>query len=203
MNTLVEDALLEDEGGDVEAHLTCKSLVGGKLAFQPFYHEIERSESGWSAEGDSEGEGIRGDGRGGDKGMLIQDNPEERNRNDSLESSDDTTASASIIDDIDGENEQLQPPQSVSLGPALGTGQSRQNSGRKSEKTTDCVLSHVIHRGNERTSKSSPTSANSSPTCAKSSPTRLNFGMVLLPDSPVPEPLSFDLVEARIFREGD
>ena len=153
VDTLIEDALLEDEGGDVDAHLTCKSLVGGKLAFQPFYRELD--------EVDFEG---RED---------CEEDAENKERTSSLESSGETTASVSINDD-----EEIPPQHDQS------------------------ILRLKDDPGYSRTATDAVTSLDSTtPTTQGAIPAHF-YGKNLLPESPFPEPLSFELVEARIFREG-
>ena len=151
---------MEDEGGDVDAKNTCKSLLGGRLAFQPFYREIGEI-----------------DFEPGDESRRDANNSEDQGKASSLESSDETSTSLSINDE-----EELTPPQL------------NQRAGKQREDSDDYCVAPV-----SSSNKDCPT-----PSASTTAPTATQniIGKPLLSENPLPEPLSFDLVEARIFREG-
>jgi len=237
VDAIIEDALLEDEGGDVDAQLICGSLVGGKLAFQPFEtYEDEKSERRKDDRG----------GRFGTTGWLREEEEDEKSEDikhgeelssvSSSSETEETTASISLNDDpkpvfdkiIESSGNASSSPAISSSSPAKSVSSPAtsittdsttpqadcdQRTMEQSDLTTDGKSRVGVAASVDSVSTADAAAVNDSRsqstthTVEKTSPLRTKKKTSDAPTKPffasrLPEPLNFEIVDARIFREG-
>ena len=221
---------MEDEGGDVDAQLICGSLVGGKLAFQPFEtYEDEKPERRKDDRG----------GRFGTTGWLREEEEDEKSEDikhgeelssvSSSSETEETTASISLNDDpkpvfdkiIESSGNASSSPAISSSSPAKSV--SSPATSITTDSTTpqaDCdqrtmEQSDLTTDGQSRVDTVSTAavaavndSRSTTHTVEMTSPFKTKKNTADAPTKPfftsrLPEPLNFEIVDARIFREGE